>query len=79
MPLYDYNCDKHGHFEEIFFLHADSSHCVCPKCGKRCKKLFVAPAVHLFVPHFNEGLGEFVETKRQVNQICKQKNLTPVG
>ncbi len=45
MPIYDYRCDHCGHAFSVVLSFADKAVEVCPSCGKRPRKLLVAPAV----------------------------------
>jgi len=38
MPLYDYECSKHGEFEAIHSIN-DKTPILCPRCGGKTKKL----------------------------------------
>ena len=53
MPLYEYECPKHGRFELIRSF-SDPPLKKCPKCGKPIEKLASAPAFHL------KGTGWYV-------------------
>ena len=45
VPIYDYRCDHCGHAFSVVLSFADKAVEVCPSCGKRPRKLLVAPAV----------------------------------
>ncbi|HET7699668.1 MAG TPA: FmdB family zinc ribbon protein [Candidatus Limnocylindria bacterium] len=45
MPIYDYRCDHCGHAFSVVLSFTDKAVEVCPSCGKRPRKLLVAPAV----------------------------------
>lgn len=45
MPIYDYRCDHCGHAFSVVLSFAAKAVEVCPACGKRPRKLMVAPAV----------------------------------
>lgn len=45
VPIYDYRCDSCGHAFSAVRSYSDGPVEVCPNCGKRPRKLLVAPAV----------------------------------
>lgn len=45
VPIYDYRCDACGHAFSAVRSYSDGPLEVCPNCGKRPRKLLVAPAV----------------------------------
>jgi putative FmdB family regulatory protein len=45
MPIYDYRCDHCGHVFSAVQSYSDATLEVCPNCGKKPRKLLVAPAV----------------------------------
>jgi putative FmdB family regulatory protein len=45
MPIYDYRCDHCGHAFSAVQSFSDAQVEVCPNCGKKPRKLLVAPAV----------------------------------
>jgi len=45
VPIYDYRCDACGHAFSAVRSYSDGPVEVCPNCGKRPRKLLVAPAV----------------------------------
>jgi putative FmdB family regulatory protein len=45
VPIYDYRCDACGHAFSLVRSYSDGPVEVCPNCGKRPRKLLVAPAV----------------------------------
>lgn len=45
MPIYDYRCDHCGHAFSAVQSYSDATLEVCPNCGKKPRKLLVAPAV----------------------------------
>ena len=54
MPLFEYECDSHGHRFEVIQKHADSPIGVCPTCGSPVHKLFSSPAIQF------KGTGWYV-------------------
>jgi putative FmdB family regulatory protein len=54
MPLFEYECDSHGHRFEIIQKHWDSPIDVCPTCGGPVHKLFSSPAIQF------KGAGWYV-------------------
>ena len=45
MPIYDYRCDHCGHAFSVVQSFKDEALEKCPNCGKRPRRLIVAPAV----------------------------------
>ena len=45
MPIYDYRCDHCGHAFSAVQSYSDVALEVCPNCGKKPRRLIVAPAV----------------------------------
>ena len=45
VPIYDYHCDACGHSFSAVRSYSDGPVEACPNCGKRPRKLLVAPAV----------------------------------
>ena len=45
MPIYDYRCDHCGHVFSAVQSFKDEALEKCPNCGKRPRRLIVAPAV----------------------------------
>ncbi|HYK99056.1 MAG TPA: FmdB family zinc ribbon protein [Candidatus Acidoferrales bacterium] len=45
MPIYDYRCDHCGHAFSAVQSFNDQALEVCPNCGKKPRRLIVAPAV----------------------------------
>ena len=45
MPIYDYRCDHCGHAFSAVQSFKDEALEKCPSCGKRPRRLIVAPAV----------------------------------
>ena len=38
MPIYEYECEEHGVFEEIKSVDSEPC-CECPKCGKKSPRV----------------------------------------
>src|SRR5690349_15733743 len=45
MPIYDYRCDHCGHAFSRVLSYSEGPVEACPNCGKKPRKLLVAPAV----------------------------------
>ena len=45
MPIYDYRCDHCGHAFSLVLSYSEGPVETCPNCGKKPRKLLVAPAV----------------------------------
>jgi len=47
VPLYEYECDNHGHRFEVIQKFSDPPVAVCPTCGGPVHKVISSPAFHL--------------------------------
>ena len=54
MPLFEYECDSHGHRFEVIQKSSTSPIGVCPTCGSPVHKLFSSPAIQF------KGAGWYV-------------------
>jgi putative FmdB family regulatory protein len=45
MPLYEYECEAHGHRFEVIQKFSDPPVQTCPKCGSPVHKLMSSPAI----------------------------------
>jgi len=79
MPIYSYKCPVHGEFEESFPLSENPQFSSCPECGRTAKKVIKSPAIHIFEPYYDVGLGEQIDSKEEREKIAKAKNATPIG
>jgi len=68
MPIYEYECIKHGKFEEYQSITAGKS-LNCPECGMGCKRVFSAPAKAIFDfrPGWDEGAGRHFGSSKERN------------
>lgn len=73
MPLYDFECSKHGYFED--FLSSDTKFwfAPCPKCGKMAPKRPSIGRVNVVnedAPHIRESANALLdETSRFSNKV----------
>ena len=75
MILYDYECPVHGQFDE-FNTVDDRDEMVCPKCGKKSKKLMSVSHTYVdFTAGFDHGLNTYVGTKAQREKLIRDKGL----
>ena len=54
MPLFEYECDSHGHRFEVLQKASDPHVEVCPSCGGPAHRLFSSPAIQF------KGAGWYV-------------------
>lgn len=54
MPVYEYECSKCGHMEEVFQKFSDRSLTKCPQCAGKLQKLISQSSFHL------KGTGWYV-------------------
>ena len=45
MPIFEYNCEKHGSFEEFNHQH-DRDTGACPECSAACPRVFPSEIHH---------------------------------
>ena len=75
MPVYEYTCATHGHYEVMMPMD-ECNNGLCPKCGDRGARLFSDCHVYVdFTPGWDESLYTWVDTKRQRDRICGEKGL----
>jgi len=76
MPIYSYVCKEHGRYEA--FMPMDE--CLqgkCPKCGKVGQRKYDSCHVYVdFTPGWDESLNMHVDTKRQRDNILREKGWT---
>ena len=83
MPLYDYECKKHGDYAIYRSIKTYDGKDPCPKCGVAGLRVlkpgfqFIGAAVQH--AEFNPGLGCVVKNKKHRDEIAKSKNLIEVG
>lgn len=78
MPLVGYNCKKHGYFD-CFHKFEDVYKGECPVCGSEGSRVW-EPSMFVvdFRDGFDPGLGEYVATKRQRDNLVAERNLRRV-
>ena len=78
MPLVGYECEEHGYFD-CFHNFVDEYVGICDKCGRTGRRVWEPAAFVIdFTPGFDVGLGEYVDTKKQRENIVAQNNLRRV-
>ena len=76
MPTYDFICESCKKTSEVFCSIDDRAGQTCEHCGGALKQQIVAPYVpQEFVPHFDKGLGVYVNSRQHRKQIMRQKGL----
>lgn len=89
MPTYEYECKTCQAITEDFFRIADVKETIyCRLCGCTAKRVLSKPAVHCDAAVWiDDGLrgclqkdGEKpIETKTELKEYCKAKDIVPVG
>ncbi|MFZ5990037.1 MAG: FmdB family zinc ribbon protein [Bacillota bacterium] len=76
-PIYRVKCLKCGH-EVDKWSKINSRHRIrCEKCGGKTKLIFTAiNLIPELEPHWDNGLGEVVKTRKQKKELLKKKGLT---
>ena len=75
MMRYDFLCEEHGVFEE-FLTMKEKHEAICPVCKTKARRLFNSvPHTVDFTSGYDPGLGEYVDTKRQRENIISKSGL----
>jgi putative FmdB family regulatory protein len=76
MPLYGYECEEHGGYEDWMPMSECNSG-KCPKCGKVGRRLFDKFHTYIdFRAGFDVSLDRYIDTKRQRDEILREKGWT---
>ena len=76
MPIYSYECKEHGHYE-AFMPMDECNDGKCPKCGKVGRRKYDTSHVYMdFTAGWDESLNTYVDTKRQRDNILREKGWT---
>ena len=80
MPIHDYQCEKGHKWEEIFGIKDEIVERPCPECGGRGRKIYTSPAVFKvdFRPGWDDGAGEYFNTKRERDTFLDKNDLRRV-
>jgi putative FmdB family regulatory protein len=57
MPIYQYNCSKHGSFDEWQNINAEHK-CQCPQCGLIADRVFTPLPLHGDLPSKDFRIGK---------------------
>lgn len=75
--MYDFKCLKCNNEFEDYAKIDDREDVLCPKCQGFTQVLITqGKAKDWFHPHYNEGLEEFVTSKKHYKQLCLKHNVT---
>jgi putative FmdB family regulatory protein len=75
MPLFEFKCDACGNSEDRIVPHRMTGEQIC-ECGERLRRVFSSYTFQFdFKPGFDVGLGEYIATKRQRDDIVAKKGL----
>jgi putative FmdB family regulatory protein len=73
--LYEYDCPKHGRFDQFNEIDGRND-MTCPKCGEKSTKAMSKSHVYMdFTEGFDHGLNTYVSTKAQRERLVEQKGL----
>ena len=81
MPIYDYKCENCGEMFEGFSNLDDYKVCTCSCGGKGnvCISVVKGGAVSDYerkrFPYYDEQLDKYLETKKQKDQVLKERGL----
>ena len=75
MILYEYECEKHGRFEEFNTID-DREIMVCPECGMPSQKVISTSHVYVdFTPGWDPAFAKDVGTKRERDRLVREAGL----
>jgi len=79
MPIHDYKCEHCGHIEERFFRMKDKipQQFRCKSCSGISRKTISSPAISIFQPRFEPGLGKTVESQKELDRELKKIGAQP--
>jgi putative FmdB family regulatory protein len=79
MPLYTFHCDKcEREWDELQMMQQEHT-ANCPECGGKARQVFTPFAFTFdFTPGYDPGLGKWVDTKREREDIIARKGLRRV-
>ena len=73
--FYEFKCETHGTFDEWQSMN-DEHKANCPECEKPAARKYHAAKHKVdFTAGYDHGLGEFVNTKAQRDNIVSELNL----
>jgi len=73
MPLFEYECDSHGHRFEVIQKSSDSPLPTCPICGGPVRKLPSSPAIQF------KGAGWYVNDYGRAGATGTKTDAPPNG
>lgn len=83
MPIYDYECDKHGHYEVYQSITAYNGSDPCPSCGVVGSRIICAPVAFIGASvqsaEYNPGLGCVTRNAKHRSEIAKKMGVEEVG
>ncbi len=69
MPIYDYECDEHGVFEEIRPFEESSTPINCPTCGKSASRVFSAPNTRILTDTTRKAMDRNLASRHEPH-VC---------
>lgn len=73
MPLYEYKCDDHGHFEEFQSMSHGGKPVACPICGQMSARVYSAPNVALMDPAQKSAMDRSIQSRYEPKTISRPK------
>ncbi len=81
MPIFEFHCPEHGHFEELLSMIPEYETHECPACGKESPLVPSLPVMRpdtLWAGHYIENYG-YTTSSSKLAQIRKERHLVEVG
>ena len=80
MPIYEFKCTNRKCQTKLFELFQNMSEdhkADCPDCGNKAKRKYsFAAGIVTFREGWHDGLGEYVNTKRQEDTLLEKHGLS---
>jgi putative FmdB family regulatory protein len=83
--VYEYSCRSCDHVFDVVKRVSDRDiEEPCPKCTQSCERVFIPRLIHLSgtkvqEAEYNPGLGCVVKNNTHLKEICRQRNIEPIG
>jgi putative FmdB family regulatory protein len=75
MPMFEFVCDSCGKRDDRIIPHAKIEEQKC-ECGEKMRRVFSPYLFQFdFRPGFDVGLGEYIATKKQRDNLVAEKGL----
>jgi putative FmdB family regulatory protein len=70
MPLYEYECDRHGSFELVRPMSQSGESAACPTCRSAARRVITAPTLFTMSPSKRDAAFRN-EQSRHEPRVCK--------